>query len=124
MLLKQGISSQKNLSRRSPYLISNIVVIMAFISSERCPFASNLWPQAMGNLILHHNKQEGSNTVPTVLEEMLSWASVERDPNYDGIPVALCLVYKEALPVVNPISVHLYGFLEEFNLRPFGNWNG
>lgn len=78
----------------------------------------------MGNLILRRNKQEGSNTVPTVLEEMLSWASVEHDPNYDGIPVALCLVYKEALPVVKLISVHLYGFLEEFNLHPFGNWNG
>jgi len=97
---------------------------MAFISSERCPFASNLWPQKMGDLILRCPRHVGTTSVPKNLQEMLAWASVDCDPNYDGVPIALCLVYKEALPKVQPISVHLYGFLEEFNLCPFGNWNG
>ena len=97
---------------------------MAFISSERCPFASNLWLQMMGDLILCCNRQDGMISVPKGLQQMLLWASVDCDPNYDGLPIALCLIYKEALPDVQPISVHLYGFLEEFNLRPFGNWNG
>ena len=64
------------------------------------------------------------NIVPTDLEAVGAWASVEYDPMYDEIPLVLCLMYKEALPKINLILIHLYGFLEEFSLQSFGNWNG
>ena len=100
---------------------------MASISSCCCLVASNLWPKRFGDLILCGQKVNPSTyvtTVPRKMEDMLSWASVEQDPIYHGIPVALCLVYWEALPSIQPIAINLYGFLQDFNLRPFGDWNG
>ena len=100
---------------------------MSFVSSKLCPFASNLWPPTAGRLIARRNRNstgDQKNTIPKDLEGLLAWASVERDPMYHEIPVALCLAYKETMPHVRPISIPLYGFLEEFSLRPFGNWNG
>lgn len=100
---------------------------MSFVSSKLCPFASNLWPSTVGGLIVRRNRKstgDQTDTIPKDLEGLLAWASVERDPMYDEIPIALCLAYKETLPEIRPISIHLYGFLEEFSLRTFGNWNG
>ena len=80
----------------------------------------------MGNLIACHNRGltgEQVNIVLMDLEAVVAWASMEYDPMYNEIPLVLCLAYKEALPKINPISFHLYGFLEEFSLWSFGNWN-
>lgn len=96
---------------------------MAFISSRQCPLASNLWPGILGEFI-RRRKCIDVITVPKNLEEMLLWACVEQDPVHHGIPVAMCLVYRQLLPNIEPIAVHLYGFLHDFQLRPFGNWNG
>jgi len=59
---------------------------------------------------------EQGNTVPTGLEDLVAWASVKCDPMYNEIPIVLCLAYKEALSEIHPISIHLYGFLEDFSL--------
>ena len=87
----------------------SIVLTMAFISLRRCLMASNLWPQTLGKLVLRHNRV-ALTTVPTNLDEMLAWASLEQDPVHHGIPVAMCLVYRKLLPNIEPIAVHLYGF--------------
>ena len=114
-------AAKRRTSFKVGYLLnhSGTVLSMAFISSHRCSLASNLWPEDLGNLILRRNRL-GSNigvvSVPRTVEGMLSWASVERDPTHHERPDALCLVYQEALPNIQPISFHLYGFLHNFKL--------
>ncbi|KAI6142473.1 hypothetical protein BKA82DRAFT_149229, partial [Pisolithus tinctorius] len=63
---------------------------------------------------------------PTSLNEMAGWATLIKDSENANENCNNILVYKN-LPLHSPgtfypISVHLFGFLQSFQLGTHGNW--
>ncbi|KAI6145137.1 hypothetical protein BKA82DRAFT_4424707 [Pisolithus tinctorius] len=102
---------------------------MAFIRSVADEVASDLWPEENRHAIqlrVNGRKLAGWERFPTSLEDIATWASLIKDDNNTNENRNKILVYKSS-PLFTPgafypVSVHLYGFLQSFQIGTHGNW--
>jgi len=105
---------------------------MSFLPSHNHVLAVDLWPSPYNSLIEQRaivSKLQQWQCFPRMLNQLAEWATVARLPSSLGNARDRLLVYK-TLPasdtnaVLYPISVWVFGFLENFSLGDYGDWKG
>ncbi|KAI5997053.1 hypothetical protein EDD15DRAFT_2163207 [Pisolithus albus] len=104
---------------------------MAFIPSKHNSLATDLWPPPHSEKISAragpHDLQRWER-YPCELEDMCKWALVAKDKSTMDKSRENIIVYRNppdcTSNVLYPVSVHLYGCLQNFTVGKFGNWDG
>ncbi|KAI6029125.1 hypothetical protein PISMIDRAFT_104477 [Pisolithus microcarpus 441] len=104
---------------------------MSFVSSEDQLVGLNLWPTSHSEMITvctGPNSLSSWEQFPRDLERMFNWATIAKDVSCTDKSRENMIIYRNPpTPAPNamyPISVHLYGCLQAFNVGKFGNWDG
>lgn len=106
--------------------------LMLFLPSANHVLAVDLWPSPYNTIIeqratIPHLQQW--ECFPPMLDRLVEWATVTKHPSSLGNARDRLLVYKtlptsDTEPVYYPVSVRLFGFLEDFCLGDYGDWKG
>ncbi|KAI6145791.1 hypothetical protein BKA82DRAFT_145411 [Pisolithus tinctorius] len=102
---------------------------MAFICLKANTLAKDLWPEENKLAISLHVKGRTLadwEYFPSTLEEMTSWATIVNNGENTNWNHNNLLVYKSP-PLCSPstffpVSVHLFSFLQSFQIGSHGNW--
>lgn len=106
---------------------------MSFLPSVTHPLAVDLWPAPYNTIIQQRasvTDLEQWQRFPLSLEHFVEWASVMRLPSTGPANGRDRLLVYKTLPDPNctsacyPISVRIFGFLEDFCLGQYGDWQG
>ena len=116
------------MNRRS----SNVLSPMSFLPSDNHALAVDLWLAPYNTIIEQRcniSQLHQWQRFPTSLNHLVEWADVTKHPTSTDNARDRILVYKtlpasDSIPVVYPVSVRLFGFLEDFCLADYGNWKG
>lgn len=109
------------------------IFLMSFLPSNNHALAIDLWPTPYNSII--EKRADVSNLqqwqcFPLNIERMVEWATVIKIPtSIPTDPRNRLLVYKtlpdsDPTSAYYPISVRLFGFLEDFYLGEYGGWQG
>lgn len=105
---------------------------MSFLPSDNHTLAINLWPSPYNTIIercCHVSDLQQWECFPISLDHLVEWATIAMLPSSVDNSCDRILVYKtlptsDADAVLYPISVWLFGFLEDFCLGDYSDWKG
>ncbi|KAI6001857.1 hypothetical protein EDD15DRAFT_2361185 [Pisolithus albus] len=104
---------------------------MAFIPSKHDRLAMDLWPAPHCEKIAARagpHKLQPWERYPCDLEGMCDWATITKDKSAKDKRRENIIVYRtppeSTSNALYPVSVRLYGCLQNFTVGKFGNWDG
>ena len=106
---------------------------MLFLPSDNHTLVIDLWPSPYNTIIERHcnvlDHLQQWECFPISLDCLVEWATIAMLPSSVNNSRNRILVYKtlpasDADAVLYPISVQLFGFLEDFCLGDYGDWKG
>ncbi|KAI6018631.1 hypothetical protein PISMIDRAFT_103548 [Pisolithus microcarpus 441] len=104
---------------------------MAFIPSKHDRLVVDLWPTSHSEMIaacagLHD--LSSWEIFPCKLEDMCKWVTIAKDKSIVDKSRENIVIYQNPPdPTFNalyPVSIQLYGCLQNFTIGRFGNWDG
>ena len=105
---------------------------MSFLPSDNHPLAVDLWPSPYNAIIKRRcdiAQLQQWEQFPTSLNRLVKWATIAKLPSSTDHSRDHILVYKtlpasDSEDALYPISIRLFGFLEQFCLGDHGDWKG